>query len=124
LKGISVCPVYLFLQFGQINWYTSVLLYVLVLGTLVFCCQVFLDCVVGSERDFNIELLNSFIMNLVFLPTYVNFAIFFYLWSSSFLLFPLLALSQTETSYLLFSKICCIVSVAWNFPHGSHPTQN
>jgi hypothetical protein len=32
---------------------TSLFIVILVLGTLVFCRQAFLNCVLGSERDFN-----------------------------------------------------------------------
>src|SRR5215475_11549246 len=50
--------------------------------------------------------LNNFVMSLVSLPTYVNFAhLFFSFWSCLFL-FCFLIFSQMDASYLLLFKIC------------------
>jgi hypothetical protein len=51
--------------------------------------------------------LNSYVMNLVSFPTYVNLA-HFVLWASCLLslLCVLLILCKIEMSYLLFYKIC------------------
>jgi hypothetical protein len=101
--------VYFFSQFGQVSWSTLFLSY-LFWAFLCFVVRRFSIVLLAVNVTLTFVFLNSFVMSLVSLPMYVNFAhLFFYFWSSCVLLFSLPILSQTEVSYLLLFKICCIM---------------
>ena len=73
LNGRPVCPVYFILQLGHVNWYIPLLSY-LFWGASCFKVRRFpiLSSVVNAI--FTLVSLNNFIINLVSLPTYANFA--------------------------------------------------
>jgi len=99
-KDRPVCPTFLILQSGHVNWYTSLLsnrLYVcawvdIVVRTLPMVLFVVYEILIE-------EFLKSMVINLISLNTYVNFAHFFVLFPS-FRTFCLLLLSFSRTNVL------------------------
>jgi hypothetical protein len=107
LHGLPVWPVYFLLQDGHVNWYTPDFSYLF----LVWFCFVRSFSIVLSvlNATFMPKLLKFFLIYLVSLPTYVNFAHFVFPFSSVSSMFcfwlcgfPFVMSSMMEGSYLLY----------------------
>jgi hypothetical protein len=73
LKGLPVCPVYFMLHSGHVSWYTPLLSYALC-GVSCFVARRFSIVLFVVKAMITFVSLNSFVMNLVSFPMYVNLA--------------------------------------------------
>jgi len=111
LNGLPVCPVYFILYSRYVSWFTPLLPYLLwETSCLTARCSPIVLSAVNAIVTF--VLLKSFVINLVCLPTYVNFAHLCF-WLFCLCLFSLLKFFKEETSYLFLTKICCILSISF-----------
>ena len=108
LNGLPVCPVYFILHSGHVSWYTPFLSYLL-WGVSCFIVRRFSIVLSVVNAIFTIVFLNSFVTNLVCLPTYVNFAHICF-WLFCLCLFSLLNFSKEEASYMLLTRSCKYVN--------------
>ena len=71
----------------------------------------------GLKEVLRLEYLNSFVMNFVSLPTFVNFAhiVCDFFFSHSFLFFGTIHLFKNVKSFLLLYNICFITSQCYSW---------
>jgi len=115
LKGLPVCPVYIILQSGQVNWYTPLLTYLyLVLCSFERRCPIVICC----ERACYVRVPKYFGDVTGFFPDIREpffFCICVLRFCFSFCLCP--GMSRFE-SYLLLARICFMVSFSFSLHSG------
>jgi hypothetical protein len=108
LNALPVCPVYFILHSGHVSWYIPLLSYVFC-GVSCFIARRFSIVLSVVNAIFTSVFLNSFVINLVSFPVYVNLA-HLCLRLSCLCPLPSFKLSR-EALYLLLSKTCRILSL-------------